>query len=88
MHDTIRIIRDILFRTFLISLLVGLLFVGIYFGGRGYWQRLTVDRFALIDEKSLNVVVMDFLLLIRFYLVFVLLTPALALHWTLKRLEH
>ncbi len=85
MHETIRVIRDILFRLFLISLIMGLLFAGVYYGGRGYWDRLIVDRLGLIDEKSLNVVVMEFFVLIRFYLVFILLAPALALHWTLKR---
>ena len=88
MHETIGIIRDILFRLFLISLIMGLLFAGVYYGGRGYWDRLIVDRLGLIDEKSLNVVVMEFFVLIRFYLVFILLAPALALHWTLKRLKH
>ena len=88
MHETIRIIRDILFRLFLISLIMGLLFAGVYYGGRVYWDRLIVDHLGLIDEKSLNVVVMEFFVLIRFYLVFILLAPALALHWTLKRLKH
>ena len=88
MHETIGIIRDILFRLFVISLIMGLLFAGVYYGGRGYWDRLIVDRLGLIDEKSLNVVVMEFFVLIRFYLVFILLAPALALHWTLKRLKH
>jgi len=88
MHETIQVIRDILFRLFLISLIMGLLFAGVYYGGRGYWDRLIVDRLGLIDEKSLNVVVMEFFVLIRFYLVFILLAPVLALHWTLKRLKH
>jgi hypothetical protein len=88
MHETIRVIRDILFRLFLISLIMGLLFAGVYYGGRGYWDRLIVDRLGLIDEKSLNVVVMEFFVLIRFYLVFIVLAPVLALHWTLKRMEH
>jgi hypothetical protein len=88
MHETIRVIRDILFRLFLISLIMGLLFAGVYYGGRGYWDRLIVDRLGLIDEKSLDVVVMEFFVLIRFYLVFIVLAPVLALHWTLKRMEH
>ena len=88
MHETIRVIRDILFRLFLISLIMGLLFAGVYYGGRGYWNTLIVDRLGLIDEKSLNVVVMEFFVLIRFYLVFIVLAPVLALHWTLKRMEH
>ncbi len=88
MHETIRLIRNVLFRTFLIGVIIGLLYVGVYYGGRGYWDRLIVDRWALVDQRSLNVLTVSFLTLIRFYLVFVLLAPALALHWTLKRLDH
>jgi hypothetical protein len=88
MHDVVRLIRDILFRTFLVSLGITLLIVGFYFAGRSHWDRLMVERLQLIDQNSLNVIVMSFLVSIRFYLLFILLAPALALHWTLKRLEH
>jgi hypothetical protein len=88
MHETIRLIRDILLRTFLVSLIIALLIAGAYYGGRDFWDRLVVGRLALIDEGSLNVVVVSFFALIRFYLVFILLAPALALHWTLKRLKN
>jgi hypothetical protein len=88
MQETVRLIRDILLRTFLISLSIALLIVGIYYGGRHYWDNLMVGRLALIDQESLNVVVVGFFVLIRFYLIFILLAPALALHWTLKRLNH
>lgn len=87
-HASIRLIRNILFRAFLIGLVFGLLYFGAYYGWRGYWDGLIVDRWALIDRQSLHVLVMSFFGLIRFYLVFILLTPALALHWTLKRLAH
>ena len=88
MYDTVRLIRDILLRTFLVSLIIALLFVGVYYGGRRYWDSLLVGRFALIDQGSLNAIVVGFFALIRFYLIFILLAPALALHWTLKRLKH
>jgi hypothetical protein len=88
MHETVRLIRDILLRTFLISLIIALLIVGIYYGGRHYWDNIMVVRLALINQESLNVVVVGFFVLIRFYLIFILLAPALALHWTLKRLNH
>ena len=86
MNETIRVIRDSLFRTFLIGLIFGLLYVCVYYGWRDHWDRLVVVRWALIDQKSLDVLTMSFFGLIRFYLVFILLAPALALHWTLKRL--
>jgi hypothetical protein len=88
MQETVRLIRDILLRTFLISLIIALLIVGVYYGGRHYWDNLMVVRLALIDQEFLNVVVVGFFALIRFYLIFILLAPALALHWTLKRLNH
>ena len=43
------------------------------------WQR--------IDRPSLNLVITGFFMRIRFYRVFALLAPTLALHWTLKRLD-
>ena len=87
MNETIRVIRDALFRTFLIGVIFGLAYVCIYFGWRDYWDNLVVIRWALIDQKSLGILTLSFFGLIRFYLVFILLAPALALHWTLKRLE-
>lgn len=87
MNESIRVIRDIFFRTFLIGVVFGLLYVCIYFGWRDYWDDLVVVRWALIDQKSLGILTLSFFGLIRFYLVFVLLAPTLALHWTLKRLE-
>ena len=87
MHETVRLIRDILIRTFLISLIIALLIVGVYYGGRNYWDSLLVGRLALIDQDSLNMIVVSFFVLIRFHLLFILLAPALALHWTLKRLN-
>ena len=88
MNETIRVIRNVLLRTFLIGVVFGLLYVCIYFGWRDYWDELVVVRFALIDQKTLETLTMGFFGLIRFYLVFILLTPALALHWTLKRLAN
>jgi len=87
MNETIRVVRDALFRTFLIGVIFGLLYVCVYFGWRGYWNNLVVVRWALIDQTSLGILTLSFFGLIRFYLVFILLAPALALHWTLKRLE-
>jgi len=87
MHETVRIIRDVLLRTLLISFMITLIIFGIYFGGRSYWVSLIVGRLELIDQKSLDAIVIGFFALIRFYLIFILLAPTLALHWTFKRLK-
>jgi hypothetical protein len=87
MKETIQILRNILFRTFLISLVFALLMASVYYGRRDYWDSLIVNRWGLIDQPSLNVVAVSFFSLIRFYLVFLLLSPTLALHWTFKCLD-
>lgn len=87
MKETIQTLRNVLLRTFLISLVIALLMAVAYYCGRSHWDRMIVDRLHLIDQSSLNVVVFSFFMLVRFYLLFILLAPALALHWTLKRLE-
>lgn len=88
MYETVRLIRDILLRTLLISLFFALLFAGVYYGARSYVESLLVTRLEIIDQGSLNAIVVGFFALIRIYLIFILLAPALALHWTLKRLKH
>ena len=88
MKEIIQTFRNILLRTLIISLAFALLIAVIYYGGRSHWNTMIVDRWQLIDQPSLNLVITGFFMLIRFYLVFALLAPALALHWTLKRLDH
>jgi hypothetical protein len=88
MYETVRLIRDILLRIFLISLFIALLFAGVYYGARSYVDNLLVTRLEIIDQGSLKAIVVSIFALIRFYLIFILLAPALALHWTLKRLKH
>ena len=88
MYETVRLIRDILLRTLLLSLFFALLIAGVYYGLRNYVDSLLVGRLEIIDQRSLNAIVVGFFALIRFYLIFILLAPALALHWTLKRLNH
>jgi hypothetical protein len=87
MYETVRHIRDILLRTLLISLFFTLLIAGIYYGLRSYVDSLLVGRLEIIDQRSFNAIVVGFFALIRFYLIFILLAPALALHWTFKRLK-
>ena len=78
MKEIIQTFRNILLRTLIISLAFALLIAVIYYGGRSHWNTMIVDRWQLIDQPSLNLVITGFFMLIRFYLVFALLAPALA----------
>ena len=83
--ETLQTLRNILLRTLLVSVAFAVLMATVYYTGRSHWDRMIADHWQLIDQPSLNLVVVGFFTLVRFYLVFVLLAPALALHWTLKR---
>ena len=76
--------RNLLLRTFLIG--VGfaiLLFVVIYFT-RPVWETLTVNLFG-VEKRDAGILALDFFMNIRLVLVFIILSPALALHWMIKK---
>jgi ABC-type uncharacterized transport system permease subunit len=85
--ETLRILRGILLRAFVIGVGFGLLYAGATVVGWSYWVTLVSERWHLIDERGFGILVVAGLSLVRFFLVFVLLVPALAVHWTLKREE-
>jgi hypothetical protein len=85
--ESLRICRNVLLRTFVIGLGVALLYGAATLIGWRTWSGLLVDRWHLVDAATARVIVVAWFAGIRFFLVFVLLVPALALHWTLKREE-
>jgi len=50
------------------------------------WTGLTSNLYHVTPERVQNIVV-DFLSVAKFYAIFVLLVPGLALHWTIKSEE-
>ena len=60
MKETIQTLRNVLLRTFVISLAFALLTATVYYTGRTCWDRMIVDRWQLIDQPSLNLLVVGF----------------------------
>jgi sterol desaturase/sphingolipid hydroxylase (fatty acid hydroxylase superfamily) len=82
--DTLRIVRNVLLRTFVVGCVFALLLALVTFGAWDCWVSSAM-RMAHTDEATLVPVVLSFFAQLRFFLVFIVLAPALALHWTIKR---
>ncbi len=82
--DSLRLIRNILLRTVVISFVLYLTMFITTFAFWNTWTRLTSQWFH-IPVEALGPLMLNFFAEIKFYNIFVLLAPALALHWTVKR---
>ena len=83
---TILFFRNFLFRTFLIGLLLAILLFVATVALQGVWMPLVVNAFSL-EEGEVMELVLGSLLNIRIVLLFLILAPALALHWLAKGKE-
>jgi len=81
--ETVRILRNVFLRTFLVGAGIGLLFAVATLAGWNLWMPLGARLFHT-DEATVTVATLQFFVALRFFLWFVVLAPALAMHWTLK----
>ena len=83
--ETIKIIffRNFLFRTFLIGLLFAILLFLATLALRGVLVPVAMSVFNL-EEPEINEMIVAFFLNVRLVLLFLILAPALALHWMVK----
>jgi len=84
--DLLRLVRNILLRTaaiaysfILVSSLVTITFWDTWTGLNSQWFH--------ISPETLGLLVANFLACAKFYAIFLVLSPALALHWTIKASE-
>lgn len=82
--DTLRLLRNILLRSVVVAVIFALLLAAVTFGAWDWWTGLAVTILHT-DETTLGRFVIGFFVEVRFYVLFVLLTPALAIHWTIQR---
>ena len=81
--DTLRLVRNILLRCFAIGVVFALLMLVATLAAWPVWTGLAMSWFHA-DQAQLSAIVLQFFTAIRFYFLFILLAPALALHWTLR----
>jgi hypothetical protein len=81
--ETVRLLRNVFLRSFVVGAVLALLSVIVTMGGWNTWMPFAARLFHT-DPLTLALVVLQFFVGLRFFLYFCLLTPAIALHWTLK----
>ena len=79
-------LRNLLFRAFIIGVAFALFYFILTFAFWNTWISW-VSQFFKTDEKELGRMVIVFFMSLRIVLVFFFLVPALALHWTAKRMK-
>ena len=84
--ETMRSARNILLRTFAVTFILNLLMAAATFGLWDTWTSLTGQWFHT-EPQTLGPLMVNFFAATKFFAIFVLLAPALALHWTLKAEE-
>ncbi len=83
-YEILRLLRNILLRTFVIGFILALLLGLVTMTGWTTWMGIASSWFHTTPE-TLTPIVLEFFVTIRFYLLFIVLAPALALHWTLRK---
>jgi hypothetical protein len=82
--DSLRLIRNILLRSVVVGIAFAAMLALVTFGAWDWWIGFAT-KLAHTDEAHISSLVLTLFTEIRFLLVFILLTPALAIHWTIKR---
>lgn len=82
--QSLRLARNVLLRGFVVGLVIACVLAMATFFMWPPFIGIATTWFHT-DEATVAPLVLEFFLDVRFFLLFVLLTPALALHWTIKK---
>jgi len=81
--ETVRILRNIFLRAFVIAVGIGAVFAIVMFTAWDAAMSFVTSHFHT-DAATMTPIALQFFAQLRFVVWFGLLTPGLALHWTLK----
>lgn len=82
--DSLRLLRNILLRAAALSYAFLLLSALVWLPLSDTWTGMTSSVYHITPEAVHNIVIC-FLSVAKFFAIFILLVPGLALHWTIKR---
>lgn len=83
----LRIAKDILFRIFIIGYLFLIVAWLLWVGAKEQWMSLFTTTWHFSNPAFIDMVTMGFFALAKFVLLFYALIPALAICWTLRKLD-
>ncbi len=81
--ETLRLLRNILLRWFVIGAAVGLVQFIVTLAAWSFWTSLA-SAWWHTDEQQLRTVALNYFMVLRILVVFMLLLPGLAIHWTIR----
>ena len=84
--ESLRLIRNILLRSAVLCYAFLILSALIWLPFSETWTGLSSSWYHISPER-VHTIVINFLSVAKFYAIFVLLVPGLALHWTIKKEE-
>lgn len=82
--DSLRVLRNTLLRAALLSVVCSYMMVLVTFGFWDTWDAVVTQLLHIAPGALSRVVVLYFFIAVKFFNIFILLVPALALHWTIK----
>ena len=85
-NEKIVFFRNFLFRTLLIGVFFAILTFVLLVAFRNTWE-IWVAKYFGTEEKELGKIVLNFFMNVRLVLVFLILSPAIALHWMVKKVK-
>lgn len=86
MLETLTVIRNILLRSFLISIIYTFIVLIVYLTIPNSIA-LMVSSIYKINPTQVPILIIHFILMIKFFILFVLLFPALAIHWSIIKID-
>lgn len=84
--ETLKEVRNLLLKVFLVSLIFAWLMAAATVGLWDYWSSI-MSQMLRTPHEALGPMISNWFALIKFYMVFLLLAPALGLHWEIKSRE-
>lgn len=81
--ETLRFYRNLLFRTLVVIFFLNVL---MYSATMALWDTWTglVSAWFHVPAEGLGATMLDFFTAVKFFAIYILLAPALALHWSIK----
>lgn len=81
--ETLRFYRNLLFRTLVVIFCLN---VFMYLATMDFWDTWTglVSSWFHVPAEELGSTMLNFFCAVKFFAIYVLLAPALALHWSIK----
>lgn len=80
------LIRDFLFKTFIVGILFAIFFFLVTAFFWDFWSSTIYSVFH-VNEQEAGKLIASWFLHLRFFLIFIILVPAISLHWVIKSIK-